>query len=65
MCMHAFLYLCLNEQKCVNVHQVTCVFLFFSFTLSCCAETQLIGLYMQICDHSQKEVLAQDLPLTF
>lgn len=29
VCMHAFLYL--YELKCVNVHQVTCVFLSFSF----------------------------------
>lgn len=64
VCMHAFLYL--YELKCVNVHQITSVFLFFSSSFFFFfVEMQLIGLCMQVCEHSEKEVFALGLHLTF
>lgn len=61
LCKHAFLYLCLNELKCVNVIRL------LVFFCSCRVEVQSIGLCMQVCvcESTQKEVLAQGLPLTF
>lgn len=45
LCVHAcipvFVAECVYELKCVNVHRVTCVFLFFSFGLFLCADVRL------------------------